>query len=54
MKVTVKVEPHKDGWGYQLRHNQKAGFKGYNTTFSWYRRKKDAIERAKELEKCFN
>lgn len=54
MKVTVKAEKHKDGWGYQLRHNQVTGFKGCNITFGWYRRKWDASDRAKALQKEWN
>lgn len=43
------------GYGYNLRHNQKPGFKGIiGNTFAWYRYKRDAIERAEALERAYN
>lgn len=55
MNITITV--HKDtnkGYGYNLRHNQPAGFKGIiGNTWAWYKLKRDAVSRAAELLKCW-
>lgn len=54
-KVIITVEKDSSGKGYTLRHNQEPGFKGIiGYTFAWYKFKRDAKPRAKELEKCWN
>lgn len=54
-KVTVKVEPHPNRKGYQLKHNQPNEFKGCPASgFGWYKYKGMADIRAKELETNWN
>lgn len=53
--VVVVIKSESRSSGFSLSHNQSLGFKGVTgRNFGWYRYKKDAIERAKELTKCWN
>lgn len=55
-RVIITVQKDKQrGYGYELSHNQRIGFKGITgQTFAWYRLKKDATKQAEALMKCWN
>lgn len=50
--IACKKEFNGKAFGYTIKHNQAIGWMGTTTPYmGWYRYKRDAIERKKELEK---
>lgn len=54
-EIVIFVVKHPYKTGYALKHNQLRGWKGITgDTWSWFKYKSDAVERATELMKSYN